>query len=103
MLLMEAKHYLGLDLGADLTARTCFRKSLLMLASNFLVGTFFSSSRFCFASNDLLLQSESELDSNIRHPHEKFGAFQHIVNQSIVRATYLAKPWVAAMHAGVTG
>jgi hypothetical protein len=27
-----------------------FRKSLLMLASSFRVGTFFNSSRFCFAS-----------------------------------------------------
>jgi hypothetical protein len=41
--------FLGLpERDADATA---FRKSLLMLASNFLVGTFFSASRFSFASN----------------------------------------------------
>ena len=47
---MEAKCYFDLGLAADLTACICFRKSFLMLASNFLVGTRFSSSRFSFAS-----------------------------------------------------
>ena len=41
--------FLGLpERDADATA---FRKSLLMLASNFLVGTFFSACRFSFAFN----------------------------------------------------
>lgn len=44
-------NYLGrLDLGADAVAWRIFRKSFLMLASNFLVGTLFNSSRFCFSS-----------------------------------------------------
>jgi hypothetical protein len=50
MLLMEAKYYLGLGLEAERVGRTCFRKSRLMLASSFRVGTRFNSSRFCFAS-----------------------------------------------------
>lgn len=50
MLFMEANCYFGLDLAADLEACIVFRKSLLMLASNFRVGTLFSSSRFSFAS-----------------------------------------------------
>jgi len=47
---MEANSYpfLGLSGGAD--AFNCFRKSRLMLASNFLVGTRFSSDLFSFAS-----------------------------------------------------
>ena len=52
MLLMEAKCYFGLGLEAALAACNCFRKSLLMLASNFLVGTFFSSSLCCRLSID---------------------------------------------------
>jgi hypothetical protein len=47
---MEANCYLGLRLGAVALALNWPRKSLLMLASSFLVGTLFSSSRFSFAS-----------------------------------------------------
>lgn len=50
MLRMEAKCYFGLGLEAVRAACICFRKSRLMLANNFLVGTRFKSSRFCFAS-----------------------------------------------------
>ena len=50
MLLMEANSYLDLGLEAVRVACITFRKSRLMLASNFLVGTLFSSSRFSFAS-----------------------------------------------------
>jgi hypothetical protein len=50
MLLMEANSYFGLALGADRVACTVLRKSRLMLASSFLVGTRFNSSRFSFAS-----------------------------------------------------
>ena len=52
---MEANSYLGLGFETDLVACIAFRKSRLMLASNFLVGTRFSSSRFSFASNGELL------------------------------------------------
>jgi hypothetical protein len=45
LLLMEANSYFDLALGAEREACIAFRKSLLMLASNFLVGTFFNSSR----------------------------------------------------------
>jgi hypothetical protein len=40
--------FFGLEVERD--ARMAPRKSFLMLASSFLVGTFFNSSRFCFAS-----------------------------------------------------
>jgi hypothetical protein len=43
---MEANYYLVLGLPLDRVACNCFRKSRLMLASSFLVGTLFSSSRF---------------------------------------------------------
>ena len=55
MRLMEANCYFGLDLAVALVACNCLRKSRLMLASSFLVGTRFSSSRFSFASNGELL------------------------------------------------
>lgn len=51
MLLMEANRHYFLGLADDLVACIVFRKSLLMLASSFLVGTFFNPSRFSFASN----------------------------------------------------
>jgi hypothetical protein len=47
---MEANSHPFLGLEAAREAAIAFRKSLLMLASNFLVGTFFNASRFCFAS-----------------------------------------------------
>jgi hypothetical protein len=47
---MEAKCYFGLGLAAEREACITFRKSRLMLASSFLVGTLFSSSRFSLAS-----------------------------------------------------
>ncbi len=55
MLYMEAKRHPFLGLVAEREACIAFRKSLLMLASNFLVGTFFNSFRFSFASNGELL------------------------------------------------
>jgi hypothetical protein len=48
---MEATGHPFLGLEAEWEACITFRKSLLMLASNFLVGTFFSSSRFFLSSN----------------------------------------------------
>jgi hypothetical protein len=50
MLLMEANSYLFLGLAAEAVACIVLRKSRLMLASSFLVGTRFNSSRFSFAS-----------------------------------------------------
>jgi hypothetical protein len=47
---MEANSYFDLALGAERVACIAFRKSLLMLASNFLVGIRFSSFRFSLAS-----------------------------------------------------
>lgn len=55
MLHMEAIAYRFLGLAADAVSFSAFRKSRLMLASNFLVGIFLSSSRFSFASNGELL------------------------------------------------
>jgi hypothetical protein len=50
MLLMEANPYRFLGLAVDADAIKDLRKSRLMLASNFLVGTRFNSSRFSFVS-----------------------------------------------------
>jgi hypothetical protein len=52
---MEANCHPFLGLEAAREACIAFRKSLLMLASNFLVGTFLSSSRFSFASMEVSL------------------------------------------------
>jgi len=52
---MEAMAYGFLGLAAEREACIAFRKSRLMLASNFLVGTLFNSSRFSFASTGELL------------------------------------------------
>jgi hypothetical protein len=51
---MEATGYFFLGL-ADREACNDFRKSRLMLASSFLVGIRFNSSRFSFGSNGELL------------------------------------------------
>ena len=50
MPLMEANSHRFLGLAAEREACICFRKSRLMLASNFRIGTRFNSSRFSFAS-----------------------------------------------------
>ena len=55
MLLMEANSYFFLGLAAEAETRNDRRKSIFMLASNFLVGTRFKSSRFVFASTGELL------------------------------------------------
>jgi hypothetical protein len=47
---MEANCHPFFGLAEGRETRNCFRKSLLMLASNFLIGTLFSSVRFSFAS-----------------------------------------------------
>jgi hypothetical protein len=47
---MEANCYFFLGLAAEADGRKDRRKSRLMLASSFLVGTRFNSSRFSFAS-----------------------------------------------------
>ena len=54
---MEANGHPFLGLAEREADAIAFRKSLLMLASNFLVGTRFNSSRFCFASNGGLLMT----------------------------------------------
>jgi len=55
MLLMEATAYRFLGLAEDAVGLSAFRKSRLMLASNFLVGTAFNASLFSFASTGELL------------------------------------------------
>jgi hypothetical protein len=55
MLHMEANCHPFFGLAATREACIAFRKSLLMLATNFLVGTLFSASRFSFASKGELL------------------------------------------------
>jgi hypothetical protein len=52
---MEASCYFFLGLAGFADALSCLRKSRFMLASNFLVGIRFKSSRFSFASNGELL------------------------------------------------
>lgn len=47
---MEATGHPFFGLEAERQACIAFRKSLFMLASNFLVGTRFNSSRFAFSS-----------------------------------------------------
>ncbi len=50
MTCMASNRHPFFGLAADAVARKDFRKSRFMLASSFLVGNFFNSSRFCFAS-----------------------------------------------------
>ncbi len=52
---MEANSHPFLRLAAEADGRSDCRKSFLMLANNFLVGTFFKAARFSFASNGELL------------------------------------------------
>ena len=52
---MEANDHPFFGLEVLLEACITFRKSRLMLANSFRVGTFFNSSRFCFASKGELL------------------------------------------------
>ncbi len=55
ILYMEANCHPFFSLAADADARKVLRKSFLMLANSFLVGTFFSASRFSFASMEVSL------------------------------------------------
>ena len=55
MSLMASNYHPFLGLAADADGLIAFRMSRLMLASNFLVGTLFNSSRFSFASTGELL------------------------------------------------
>jgi hypothetical protein len=48
---MEVTGHFFFGLATEADARKDLRKSRLMLASSFLVGTFFSPSRFFFSSN----------------------------------------------------
>jgi hypothetical protein len=50
MFYMEANCHVFFSLWSGREACIAFRKSRLMLASNFLVGTFLKTSRFSFAS-----------------------------------------------------
>jgi len=52
---MEANRHPFLGLDEEREACIAFRKSLLMLASSFLVGIRFNSSRFCFSSMEVSL------------------------------------------------
>jgi hypothetical protein len=52
---MEANCHPFFGLAAEADACNVLRKSRLMLASNFLVGTRFNSCRFCFASMEVSL------------------------------------------------
>ena len=52
---MEASAYFLLGLAGLRAACMALRKSRLMLASNFLVGTFCNASRFFFASTEVSL------------------------------------------------
>ena len=52
---MEATGYLFLGLATEREACRAFRKSRLMLANNFLVGTFLSASRLSFSPTGELL------------------------------------------------
>ncbi len=52
---MEANCHFVFGLAGDAEGRNDRRKSRLMLANSFLVGTFFNSSRFSFASMEVSL------------------------------------------------
>ena len=88
---MEANRYLDLGLDAALAACTCFRKSLLMLASNFLVGTRFSSSLFCFASIAKPPYFEFDVFASTLNEHRKsFYQFCDAIGFRSIYQTFLA-------------
>jgi hypothetical protein len=95
---MEASSYFFLGLAAEREACIAFRKSRLMLASNFLVGTFFSSSRLSLVStgHPLKLKMDSRFGLRFRAaiPLQKI---QHIEHESMIGVTDCAKPQSAAV------
>ncbi len=103
MLLMEANSYFFLGLAAEAAARSDLRKSRLMLASNFLVGTRFSSSRFVFASIDgSLANLKSEINvqwcNQFSQPLE---VIQKFIHKRLLRIAFSPnrEPRVAAIWA----
>jgi|SRR5579863_2234538 len=97
---MEANSYFGLGLAADLAACICFRKSRLMLASNFLVGTLFSSLRFSFWSKTALLQLKTNFRFWLRFRTLKvFQHLQHVVDKLMIRTSQRSEPYHSAIRA----
>jgi len=99
---MEANSYRFLGLAAEREACNCLRKSRLMLASNFLVGTRFNSSRFCFASKSNPRQLKSQLYPRLRLT-KAFQALQEAIGLPVAIAPNSGKPDLAAIRAAKRG
>jgi hypothetical protein len=99
---MEAICHPFFSLAGEREACIAFRKSLLMLANSLLVGTFFSSSRFCFASiqgpfADLEFYGDVQRCNEFSNPLE---VVQKIVHQYVLRTPLRPKPSITAVRAG---
>src|ERR1700674_2339244 len=99
---MEANGYFFLGLAAEADARKTPRKSRFTLASNFLVGTFFSASRFSFASiqgplADLEFYLYSQWCINL---HKTFETIENIIDKKVICAALHFEPLFATVWAG---
>src|SRR6266700_5715356 len=99
---MEANCHHFFGLAAEREACIAFRKSRLMLANSFLVGTFFSASRFSFASTQHLphdgrFQLKAQLHRRLRMAVIVLEAFQEFVNEHVVWAAHYSEPFFPAV------
>jgi len=105
MLHMEAIAYVFLGLEALRVACICFRKSFLMLASNFLVGTLFSSSRFSLASTRVLRRGIDQLKTQLHvswlrcRMAKLFERSEQFMDEAIIRSANNLKPRLATIRA----
>jgi hypothetical protein len=99
---MEANCHPFFGLEADADPSNDLRKSRLMLANSFRVGTFFSSSRFCFSSTKHPLDFRFELKAKFHRvlwmAAIVLKAFQQFVNEKMVWAAYRSEPFLAAVR-----
>jgi len=99
---MEANCHPFFGLAAEREACIAFRRSRLTLANNFLVGTFFSASRFSFASTqgplaDLEFYLYSQWCIDLR---KTFETIENIIDKKVICAALHFEPLFATVRAG---
>ena len=104
LFLVEANCHPFFGLADEADALTAFRKSLLMLASNFLVGTAFNASLFFFAStvhilHEIGIQLQAQLNRVLRVLLVILDAVQQFMHKHMVWTANCPEPSFATVGA----